>query len=471
MDDFVGRENAVESLKSLLAKRLPHPPRRLVVASISGPGGVGKSFLLEHVLAGVDVAAERYLKLSSHGRDAPVSGLIDLITRRLLQSCKQVDGENLYMRRTRECRKALDAIDKAFAVRVARAAKKDPLLGGVDVVRVLAHAGVSLADVLAHTKIPEVKATAMIAKAVLKHVEKNPAIAEKTAQLIHAAATDPSGARFSGALTKRLLRDATGTVCDAFVADLTDMLVGWEKRKIENLLKLLPPKASAVDRLLLVIDDYESLPEQTRAAFIHELLPKLAAAGFDSTVIVIGRDALTDAHLEWSDKIEKYLAADIRLSELSVEDASRYVRERGITDEATVKRIVDDTRGFPFLLATEVEAENAGGRSALTIEKFIARTTRWMTKEQRDWLVHLSFLDAVNEDSIAVMLPGEDAKSVLDWFKHEPSIRSPSGVAGWQVLPIVRSRVQAHVKLDSPSRYDALMKLAVPPAAAPAAAS
>lgn len=457
MDDFVGRENAVQSLKSLLTKR---PSRRLVVASISGPGGVGKSFLLEHVLAGVDLEGEKYLKLSSHGRDAPVAGLIDLITRRLLQSCKQVDAENLYMRRTRECRKALDAIDKAFAVRVARAAKKEPLLGGVDVVRVLAHAGVSLADVLAHTKIPEVKATAMIAKGILRHVEKNPAIAEKTAQLIHAAATDPSGARFAGALTKRLLRDATGAVCDAFVADLTDMLVGWEKRKIENLLKLLPPKASSVDRLLLVLDDYESLTEPTRAAFIHELLPKLAAAGFDSSVIVIGRDALTDAHLEWSDKIEKYLGADIRLSELSVDDASRYVRERGITDETTVKRIVDDTRGFPFLLATEVEAENSGGRSALTIEKFIARTTRWMTNEQRDWLVHLSFLDAVNEDSIAVMLPGEDAKGVLDWFKREPSIRSPSGVAGWQVLPIVRSRVLAHVKLDSPRRYEELAQRA-----------
>lgn len=452
-DAFVGRENAVETLKLLLTKR---PPRRLVVASISGPGGVGKSFLLEHVLAAVDVEGDKYLKLASHGRDAAVAGMVDLITRRLLQSCKQVDAEHLYMRRTRDCRKALDAIDKAFSARVARAAKKEPLLGSVDIVRVLAHAGVSVAEVLEETKNAKVQATATIAKAVLKHVEKNPAVADKAAQLIREAASDPSGSRFSSALTKRLLRDATGATCEAFVADLTDLLVGWEKKKIENLLKLLPPKAPNVDRLLLVLDDYESLPERTRAAFIHDLLPKLANATFDTTVIVIGRDALTDAHMEWSDKFEKYIEADIRLTELSIDEASRYVRDRGISDETIVQRIVTDTRGFPFLLATEVEAENAGGRSALTIEKFIARTTRWMTKEQREWLIHLAFLDAVNEDTIAAILPAEDAKAVLEWFKHEPSIRSPSGTAGWQVLPIVRSRVQAYVQLDSPRRHEEL---------------
>ena len=75
MDEFVGRENAVETLKLLMTKR---PPRRLVVASISGPGGVGKSFLLEHVLAAVDVEGEKYLKLSSQGRDAPVAGMVDV---------------------------------------------------------------------------------------------------------------------------------------------------------------------------------------------------------------------------------------------------------------------------------------------------------------------------------------------------------------------------------------------------------
>ncbi len=464
-DAFVGRENAVDTLKLLLTKR---PPRRLVVASISGPGGVGKSFLLEHVLAGVDVEGDKYLKLSSHGRDAAVAGMVDLITRQLLQSCKQVDAASVYMRRTRDCRKALDAIDKSFSDRVARAAKKESLLGSVDIIRVLAHAGVTAAEVLEDTKNGKVQATATIAKAILKHVEKNPAVAEKTAQLIRDAASDPSGSRFASGLTKRLLRDATATTCEAFVSDLTDLLVGWEKRKLENLLKLLPPKAPGVDRLLLVLDDYESLPVRAQSAFVHDLLPALAGARFESTVVVIGRDALTDAHQQWSDKFEKYIEAEIRLSELSVEEASRYARDRGISDEKIVERIVTETRGFPFLLATEVDAEKAGGRSALTLEKFIARTTRWMTSEQREWLVHLSFLDTVNEDTIGVMLPAEDPRAVLEWFKHEPSIRAPSGTpAKWRVLPIVRSRVQAHVELDSPRRHEELTARAKSIAAAP----
>ena len=51
-----------------------------------------------------------------------------------------------------------------------------------------------------------------------------------------------------------------------------------------------------------------------------------------------------------------------------------------------------------------------------------------------------------------MMLPGDDAGLVLDWFKKEASVRSPTATR-WEVLPIIRSRICAYCKLDSPKRY------------------
>ena len=99
-----------------------------------------------------------------------------------------------------------------------------------------------------------------------------------------------------------------------------------------------------------------------------------------------------------------------------------------------------------------MEAELDGGGSALGLKSFYERTTRWMTPEQKEWLVPLSFLAEVNEETIARMLPGVDPYRVLAWFKDEASVRSPSA-RHWEVLPILRSRICAYCKMDSPRRF------------------
>ena len=115
-------------------------------------------------------------------------------------------------------------------------------------------------------------------------------------------------------------------------------------------------------------------------------------------------------------------------------------------------RILDETAGYPYLLAGEVEAELDGGRTALGLKGFHDRTTRWMSPTQRAWLVPLCFLDEINEETIAVILPNDDPRRVLEWFKGEASVRSPTANK-WEVLPIIRSRICAYLKLDSPKRH------------------
>ncbi len=451
MDRFVGRADSVATLRSVLASG----KAGLSITSISGPGGIGKSFFVDHALAQVDLTERRFLKL--YGAKGEATSFTDFVVRGLLRSCNQIDATK-YFRRVRRCARLLDGMERDARRRIERATRDDTNLEGV--IQWLARTGITIASLLERAGEPRAKVTAAVTKAVLKHVENKPDYAMKAADRIYDAVAD---ARVGGALAKRLRHDARGVVAECFVQDLQEVLVGWEKKHI---FEIVPPKAREVDRLLLIVDDYEALDEGIQSAIVHNLIPQLGRARFESVLIVIGRDSLADAHPAWTDRFDAFLRADIRLGELSADDARRYVRERGVEQDSTVERIVSDTRGFPFLLAGEVDAELSGGNSAMGLMRFVERTTRWMTDGERAWLIPLCFLDVVNEDTIPRVLPNESSTDVLAWFKRESSIRSPTGNE-WQVLPIVRSRVQAYVKLDSPDRYGKLRALADAPRGTP----
>jgi hypothetical protein len=446
MNRFVGRADSVATLRSVVADR-GKPGLRLV--SVSGPGGIGKSFFVDHALAEVDLTGHRFLKLQSSKGEA--TSFTDFVVRGLVRSSTQLDAATKYFARVRECAKLLDRIEAEARRRIEKATRNDAELRAT--IQWLAQTGISFAGLVEKLGEPRTSVTASVVRALLKHVENKPERALKAADLVYDAAAE---ARVRGSLAARLRRDARGVVAEAFVQDLHELLVGWEKKHI---LQLVPPKAPALDRLLVVVDDYEALDEAIQTAFVHTLVPQLGRARFESVVVVVGRDSIVDVHQAWTDRFDAFLRADIRLDELSPDDARTYVRERGVNEDSVVERIVADTRGFPFLLAGEVDAELRGGSSAMGLMGFVERTTRWMTDQERAWLVALCFLDEVNEDTIPLVLPDESSSDVLAWFKRESSIRSPIGSA-WQVLPIVRSRVQAYVKLDSPRRYERFRSLA-----------
>jgi hypothetical protein len=78
-----------------------------------------------------------------------------------------------------------------------------------------------------------------------------------------------------------------------------------------------------------------------------------------------------------------------------------------------------------------------------------------MNDEQKGWLRALSFLKLVDREGIKKVLPSADADQVLAWFKSEASIRDPDA-ARWCVLPIIRSRVQEYVRIDSTKEHGEL---------------
>jgi hypothetical protein len=443
--EIIGRHDPVERLSAWLRD---DAPRRLRIASISGPGGVGKTFLLDHVLAGTDLRARKFLTLRVQGTDTART-LADLVTRDLVTSAREITGPRARaFGVTLNLRRNLEIIDEQIRAEVQDALRGvDDSLGkpvadlfalGVGVLEWVPHPSAQLAARLGG-KV-DTKALAQ----VLDRVQRARALATER-RLWNGILPDwrQAGAR------NRLRMNLAEELAEALIIDLSALLAGWRRR---DWARALPDKLPGHDRLLLIIDDLESVSAVVMSFLLEHLLPRLADARFETLLICVGRDRLVDTHPGWKQHFAPYLLGDIALSSFSPEDAERYVREAGVTSDAAVARIVADTQGFPYLLASEVEAELDGGRSALALKLFVDRTTRWMTPEQRRWLRALCFLDPVTVEGIQRMLPDAPAEEVLTWFKTEASIRDPRAQR-WSVLPIIRSRVRAYVENDSPAEY------------------
>jgi len=65
---------------------------------------------------------------------------------------------------------------------------------------------------------------------------------------------------------------------------------------------------------------------------------------------------------------------------------------------------------------------------------------------ERNWVLPLCYLERITEGSISQMLPGVSASTVMDWFKHEASLRDPK--ASWYVIApyIRRTLIEFHKK-------------------------
>ena len=194
------------------------------------------------------------------------------------------------------------------------------------------------------------------------------------------------------------LRAAIGaTLAEGLVGDLAAVLSHYQDADKR---KPMPRKALGLDRLLLVIDDFESVADELNPFLGEHLVPKLARAGVDTLIVVLGRDRLSDTDSVWKQQHAALLVGELRLAPFTREEGEALVRSSGITDGSVVARLIDETACYPYLLMSEIEAELDGGSTALGLKNFFDRTTRWMTPLQKKWLVPICFLSEINEESL-----------------------------------------------------------------------
>lgn len=443
--DFIGRTDPVRKITAWLGGDGLKTPASVV--SISGSGGIGKTYLLEHALGERDMTARGYLRLRLAGK-AEKRTLGQLICEDLVQSCAQIDpaGQGYFVE-TRKNLEALRFIEDSVRAEVEAAVKGDAEL------RQTIHEVFKLGAGLQ-------AAFPILLKSYVDLTKLKPQHVDTVLDLMARAQAYKQESRFLGGAfplpdllnrgrRNRLRAGMPGAIADGLVSDLSAILSRYMS---QDRAKPMPTKVPGLDRLLLIVDDYESLSDVLGTFLTDHLLPRLAGATFETLLIVLGRDRLSDTHTAWRQRHDALFIEELRLTAFTPAEAEAYVLGRGIAEDAIVRRILEETAGYPYLLAGEVDAELDGGRTALGLKLFYDRTTLWMTPEQKAWLLPLCFLDEINEDTIVAVLPGDDVKRVLEWFQSEASVRSPRAVK-WEILPIIRSRLLALLRLNSPKRY------------------
>lgn len=425
----------------------------LAICGISGAGGIGKSYLVEHVLSSLEPAKAGWMTLRIDAAQAQARGdffaLVDgQLARRSLPP--PADPRVDYFPATRR-------VEAAHRALVARVAKQLERQGAPEDVRRAAVAILKAAHFL-NKAVPKTREYVDIAKYNLEPDVVNDRIDEAwvtidTLKTLRDSEWLPEVVRdrLGMNLASRVKRDLYGVTADAFVSDLSAALPGQSSKDSFNEAQLPIP---GLDRLLLVVDDYEALGATLNDFLIGSLVPRLAEARFATMLIVAGRDDVEDTHPGWGQHCKRYLTDQIRLRSFDAETAAQLMAAEGVA-ESRRAAIYELTQGFPLLLSLAIEEASTDGASALFLKRFFDRTTRWLSRDQREWFTGTCYLDEVNEDTLRLVFPEEDIGTIQDWFEGEASIRDPSAPT-FRVRPLIREKVLSYIEVRSPKRHHEL---------------
>ncbi len=444
--DYAKRPSEVKRLEKLLTEG----SENLSICSISGPGGVGKTYLLDHVLSKLSPRALNYLTLRVDGSNPEKSsdffGLVaDQLAKRSLPPPAKMSRD--YFPNTRN----IDDLHK----RLLSDVEKELMDSGLDPeTRAAILSLVKIAHVcnewmpVSNIPVKLVLSTIGNEEAVKKALDTVGPIIDSLI-INHPPILDPFFDLLGVSKRNRVKKDLYGVTADAFIKDVQVAIGAPGRSKVS----LTHPPIKGLKRLLMVIDDYEALHPVIGSYLIGALMPRLSEADFQTVMIICCRDDLDATDPSWNQHRKSFFKEDIRLMPFSEDAAKSLMSEAGVPPEQQ-DGIYSATSGFPFLLTLAIEeiTTTAGG-SALFAKKFYDRTSRWMNGRQREWFNRVCYLDEVNEDSLSVFFEEHQVSGVQNWFEGEASIRDPDSPT-FSVRPVIRNKTLEYMKLRSPRLHE-----------------
>jgi len=439
----------------------------LSICSISGPGGVGKTYLVEEVLSSERPRELGYVHLFADASNPQTRGdffgLIEgQLATRGLPPPAQPDRD--YFPRTRKVAAAhRDLVEKATAeLRTRQGAPSEVKEAAVALLR---------AGHLLNETFPKSQKYVDVTRLGLDE-QNTPSVLDEawdtvgTLQALGTSAALPGliGKVLGQNLRSRVRRDLFNATADAFVDDLASMIDAGGDGPRRRLRRDNPNRQGIAGayRLLVVLDDYETLAPLLGSFLLGSLLPRLALAPFPTLLVVGCRDDLEATHPGWGQHANRWLREKIHLASFDEQTAFGLMAEAGIARERWTS-IYEITRGFPFLLTLAIEEATAhDAESALFVKKFFDRTTRWMTPKEQEWFAIVCYLDKIDEDTLRVFFPREEVPFVQDWFEREASIRDPAS-RSFQMRPLVREKALRYLETRSPSRHREMLRKAKGP--------
>ena len=454
-----------DSEVSRLLRVIEGAPDGLSIVGISGPGGVGKSFLLGHVLETVDPPRLGWLVLTADASNPDTRGdFLGLVEGQLFKRSHSppADRSKDYFPHLREVASLhRDLVDRAAAELTRQGAPEPVRRAAVALLRnarVLNKAVPRSRLALDATRLADGDLENVLDEA-WDAVRALPGLRDST------ALWGPIRDLLGITRRNRVKRDLYAFTAAELRADLSAALAGYEGRDFSRLTQSPIP---GLRRLILVLDDYEAIGGLLDDFLVGSLVPELAAAPFQTILVIVGRDDIETAHPGWAQHCRRFLRDQIRLRPFDVDAAHAMFAAAGIP-ETRWPALFEATQGYPFLIHLAVEeAGDYGGDSVVFLTRFHDRVTRWMTDREREWFLRICFLDRVDEDSLRVCFPGENVVRIQDWFEREPSVRDPAAPY-FRVRPMVREKMLRYLEVRAPARFRELSQLAAAAAAASAA--
>ena len=452
---YIGRERAIAQLQNVLTGQ--HGiAGKLVIQSVEGPGGIGKTALFDHVLSKTPLASRNYLTMRITGTpDSRVDAF--QCVQELIASSRAPIAAQVSLREqfsyTDEVRNVYDELITKSKTQLSKRLPEVPVDVLMTAVRIAISFGKGLNDLSETTKphlnveklekyIPKIESTLKDLKPLLDEV---PGFLDKL------------GVKQRTALRNNIRKSPLAALSNAFETDLSTLLAGYRRK---DWWRPTQKKIKGTDRLLIVVDDFESLSDSVGEFLVSHLVPGLKYCEFETVLVIIGRDQLALTHPAWNQHHHLAIAPAISLRPLSRTEMDDLAAAYKVTDPIQQERVWKDTQGYPLLvhlwIEEALESNGEGGPGVGLLKRFHDRTTRWMNNEQKSWLNHVIFLNRVNVRSMTAMLGSEDeARRAFQWFESEGSVRDHQHRT-YQVIEYVRSRLADYLEVVDPERFEAL---------------
>jgi len=413
------------------------------ILGISGYGGVGKSYLLKSVLNEQKLETRDVFPVMLDGSNKPLlSDFIAMVDEKLASRTVSFKGVRAGEDQFPETRKLLCAqrklsakVDKELekqgagkedSDRIVRTAKA--LYRFRPLVSKIPTAGPFLSTVLEKSEEYKLEEYAQPAADLLKGLKALNPVSRWPFKKLRMSPLELLSVK------------PMETITAAYEADVRARLKGYEGK---NILKLMHGRSKDVNRLLLVIDDYESTGGVLGDLLVDHLLQAFAKAPYPVLVIIVGRDDIRDVDPEFSKSLASFVKDRIQLEPFSREEAILFLENAGYSHEEA-STLFDESNGYPFVLSLLGDFKsNQGARPAMFYQQFFERITHWMTTQQKEWLLPLCYLDVVNHSSIGEMIPTAVPSTIMDWFRKEASVRDVKAPS-FRVDPYIRRMLLQH---------------------------
>jgi len=454
---FVGRVESTEGLQRVLLGR-EKGDGNLVIQSIEGPGGIGKTCLLDKVLDTCPLTDRGYLTLRVNGTISELPGLVFYLEQLISSSTGSLGNDKPPTASFPNTQKVILAFDtlKALAVKEYRQMEGNEYSD--DELSIIINAAIDLGGSF-NQVFPKTKKFA--------DFDKAPDMIRKAMKLkelipILSRSENPglwyrfwNGAEIT--LMDEVRKDAPETFAKALFFDLHNLIGRW--RNVPTQGKDLPLR-KGIDRLLLIVDDFEHLHHNIDDFLIRCFLPKLLRGQFQSVVIILGRDQLAYTNPGWDQNLKATQALPIRMKPLSREDTDSLAEACGLGSPEEKARLWHETKGYPYYIQLFLEEIESGGQSAAMLGRVWDRHTRWMSEKGKEWLKATLFLEMVNKRTLRAMLGSpEEADEAFSWFREEGSIRDTSS-PHYTVREYLRARLQAYLRISDPDLFERLQQKA-----------